>query len=123
MPVAEFQHVNTRSSDVERTRDFYVRVLGFRVGDRPPFASKGYWLYLGDRPVLHLVQRSAGEMHHEHGGNIDHIGFHATDLEATRAALTAAGLEFRETVVPRENTIQIFVRDPDGITVELNFSK
>jgi len=122
MPVAGFQHVNTRSSDVERTRDFYVRLLGFRVGDRPPFASKGYWLYLGDRPVLHLVQRPAGEVHHEHGGNVDHIGFHAVDLEATRAALEAAGLPFREAIVPRDNTVQIFVQDPDGITVELNFS-
>jgi len=123
MPVAAFQHVNTRSSDVERTRDFYVHVLGFRVGDRPPFASKGYWLYLADRPVLHLVQRAAGETHHAHGGNVDHIGFHAVDLEATRAALKTAGLEFREAVVPRDNTVQIFVRDPDGITVELNFSQ
>jgi catechol 2,3-dioxygenase-like lactoylglutathione lyase family enzyme len=122
MPVAGFQHVNTRSVDVERTRDFYVRLLGFRVGDRPPFASKGYWLYLGDRPVLHLVQRRAGEVHHEHGGNVDHIGFHAVDLDATRAALEAAGLPFREAIVPRDNTVQIFVQDPDGITVELNFS-
>ena len=26
-------------------------------------------------------------------------------------------------IVPRDNTIQIFVRDPDGITVELNFDE
>ena len=123
MPVAGFQHVNTRSADVERTRDFYVRVLGFRVGDRPPFASRGYWLYVGDQPVLHLVQRPAGEAHHDGGGNLDHIGFHAVDLEATRAALTAEGLPFRETLVPRDNSIQIFVRDPDGIQVELNFPR
>lgn len=123
MPVAGFQHVNTRSTDVERTRDFYVRVLGFRVGDRPPFASRGYWLYLGDQPVLHLVQRPEGEPHHTGGGNVDHIGFQAVDIDATRAALTAEGLPFREAIVPRDNSIQIFVRDPDGIQVELNFSR
>jgi catechol 2,3-dioxygenase-like lactoylglutathione lyase family enzyme len=121
MPVAAFQHVNTRSADVERTKDFYVR-LGLRVGDRPPFASRGYWMYLGDHPVLHLVQRKDGEAALEGSGNLDHVAFHATDLEGTRRLLTEAGLAFREAVVPRDNTVQIFVRDPDGIQVELNFA-
>jgi len=120
MALSAFQHVNTRSSDVERTKDFYVR-LGLRVGDRPPFASRGYWLYLGDQPVLHLVQRPDGQAHHDGSGNLDHVAFAATDLEGTRRALNEAGLAFREAVVPRDGTVQIFVRDPDGITVELNF--
>src|SRR3954470_1748030 len=120
MAIRAFQHVNTRSADVERTREFYVR-LGLRVGDRPPFASRGYWMYLGDQPVLHLVQRPDGQAHHEGSGNVDHVAFEAVDLEGTRRALTDAGLPFREAVVPRDGTIQIFVRDPDGVTVELNF--
>jgi catechol 2,3-dioxygenase-like lactoylglutathione lyase family enzyme len=121
MPVAAFQHVNTRSADVERTKDFYVR-LGLRAGDRPPFASRGYWMYLGDQPVLHLVQRKDGEPHQDGSGNLDHVAFQAVDLEGTRRALTEAGLVFREAIVPRDNTVQIFVRDPDGIQVELNFA-
>ena len=121
MPVMAFQHVNTRSADVERTKEFYVR-LGLRVGDRPPFASRGYWMYLGEQPVLHLVQRTDGEAHHEGSGNLDHVAFQAVDLEGTRRALTEAGLVFREAIVPRDNTVQIFVRDPDGIQVELNFA-
>jgi len=121
MPVAAFQHVNTRSADVERTKDFYVR-LGLRVGDRPPFASRGYWMYLGDHPVLHLVQRKDGETPLDGSGNLDHVAFQATDLEGTRRLLAEAGLSFREAVVPRDHTVQIFVRDPDGIQVELNFA-
>lgn len=121
MPVTAFQHVNSRSADVERTKDFYVR-LGLRVGDRPPFASRGYWMYLGDQPVLHLVQRRDGEPAQEGSGNLDHVAFQATDLEGTRRLLADAGLSFREAVVPRDNTVQIFVRDPDGIQVELNFA-
>jgi catechol 2,3-dioxygenase-like lactoylglutathione lyase family enzyme len=121
MAVRAFQHVNTRSADVERTKDFYVR-LGLRVGDRPPFVSRGYWLYLGDQPVLHLVQRPDGQAHHDGSGNVDHVAFEAADLEGTRRALADAGLPFREAVVPRDGTVQIFVRDPDGLTVELNFA-
>ena len=121
MALVAFQHVNTRSADVERTKDFYVR-LGLRVGARPPFPSRGYWLYLGDQPVLHLVQRPGDQPHHAGSGNVDHIAFAASDLEATRRALAADGVPFREAVVPRDGTIQIFVRDPDGVTVELNFA-
>ncbi len=123
MAVVAFQHVNIRSADVEKTKDFYVRVLGFHLGDRPPFASRGYWLYLGADPVLHLVQRQPGEFQHEGAGNVDHIAFHAVDLESTRAALAADGLAFREASVPRDNSVQLFVRDPDGIQVELNFPR
>src|SRR3954466_14292010 len=120
MPGTSFQHVNTRWADVERTKAFYER-LGLRAGDRPPFASRGYWMYLGGQPVLPLVPRPAGQAHHEGPGNVDHVAVEAVDLEGTRRALTDAGLPFREAVVPRDGTIQIFVRDPDGVTVELNF--
>ena len=121
MPIDRFQHINIRTPDIDRARDFYVRALGLRVGDRPPFASRGYWLYLGDVPVLHLVQRPDGQPHHEHSGNVDHNAFAADNLDGMRRLLSDAGLPFREAVVPRDHSVQIFVRDPDGITVELNF--
>jgi catechol 2,3-dioxygenase-like lactoylglutathione lyase family enzyme len=121
MAVHAFQHVNTRSADVERTKAFYER-LGLRAGDRPPFASRGYWMYLDGVPVLHLVQRPDGQAHHDGSGNVDHIAFEAGDLDGTRRLLTEAGLPFREAIVPRDATIQIFVKDPDGLTVELNFA-
>jgi catechol 2,3-dioxygenase-like lactoylglutathione lyase family enzyme len=122
VPVAEFEHINIRSTDVERARDFYVAVLGLSAGDRPPFASIGYWLYLGDRPVVHLVQRAPGEAGQSGSGSLDHVAFRGVDLAATRAALRAHGVPFRESIVPRDGTIQLFVHDPDGLKLELNFS-
>jgi catechol 2,3-dioxygenase-like lactoylglutathione lyase family enzyme len=121
MPIDGFQHVNIRTQDLERARDFYVRALGLRVGDRPPFASSGYWLYLDNTPVVHLVQRAAGEVHSTGSGNVDHVAFHGVDLDGTRAALTAAGIPFREAIVPRDNTVQLFIHDPDGLKIEINF--
>lgn len=122
MPVASLQHVNIHCQDVDRTRDFYVRILGLRVGDRPPVASVGYWLYLGQHPVIHLVQRAEDASPSGAAtGAIDHVAFQGTDLEATRQALKAAGLVFREAIVPQDGTVQIFVHDPDGVKIELNF--
>jgi catechol 2,3-dioxygenase-like lactoylglutathione lyase family enzyme len=121
MKIEAFEHVNIRTADVERARDFYVTALGLRVGDRPPFASVGYWLYLGDQPVVHLVQRAPGESAVAGSGNVDHIAFRGIDLDGTRQTLRAAGVEFREAVVPRDHSIQIFLHDPDGLKLELNF--
>jgi glyoxylase I family protein len=123
MPIDAFQHVNIRTTDLERARDFYVHALGLRVGDRPPFTSAGYWLYLNATPIVHLVLRSAGEAHATGSGNVDHVAFHGVDLDSTRATLTAAGVPFRETVVPRDNTVQIFIHDPDGLKIEINFEE
>jgi catechol 2,3-dioxygenase-like lactoylglutathione lyase family enzyme len=121
MPIDGFQHVNIRTADVERARDFYVRALALRVGDRPPFGSVGYWLYLGDVPVVHLVQLAVDDRREPGSGRLDHVGFHGVDIEATRRTLTAAGIPFREAIVPRDRTVQIFIHDPDGLKLELNF--
>ena len=121
MPIDGFQHVNIRTRDVERARDFYERALGLRVGDRPPFASVGYWLYLGEVPVVHLVQLAPDDTREPGSGRLDHVAFHGVDIEATRRTLQAAGIPFREALVPRDNTVQIFIHDPDGLKIELNF--
>lgn len=123
MPVRQIQHVNIRCADAKASRDFYVELLGLAQGDRPPFASQGYWLYSGEVPVVHLVQKPAGEARKGPGtGELDHVAFEGVDLEAMRSALKARGHPFREAVVPRDGTVQLFVADPDGVLLELNFA-
>ena len=121
MAIVGFQHINTRSTDVERTREFYERILGLRVGDRPALASTGYWLYAGDEPIVHLIQRPPGEPGDAGRGNFDHVAFSCSDLDGIRNALRAAVLPFRETVSPLNGAVQLRVQDPDGISLELNF--
>lgn len=40
-------HYNLRSEQkmMEILKDFYISVVGLELGVRPPFKSKGYWLY------------------------------------------------------------------------------
>jgi catechol 2,3-dioxygenase-like lactoylglutathione lyase family enzyme len=121
MAVDELQHFNLRAADIERTREFYVNAVGLRVGPRPPIEAFGYWLYLGAQPVVHLVARPEGWRDSPHTGAIDHIAFHGVDYEATRASLRALGLDFREAVIALDGTRQLFVHDPDGVKIELNF--
>jgi len=119
--VDALQHVNLRTTDVERSRDFYVDVIGLQVGPRPPIASVGYWLYLGGVPVIHLVQRNGAGLPQSGGGAVDHVAFHGVDFEATRGRFNVLGVTFREALIPRDGTRQLFVHDPDGVKIELNF--
>jgi catechol 2,3-dioxygenase-like lactoylglutathione lyase family enzyme len=96
--------------------------MGLTEGPRPPFASRGFWLYLGPEPIVHLVQKPADEPVRGPGtGDLDHIAFEGVELDAFRSVLSKAGIAFREAVVPRDQTVQIFVLDPDGVQLELNF--
>lgn len=122
MPVDQLQHVNIRCVDARRSRDFYVNLIGLVEGDRPPVGSVGYWLYVGGVPVIHLTERTPAHGPAVAGsGTIDHIAFRGQDLDGTRARFDAAGLPYRQDVIPRDGTIQLFVHDPDGVKVELNF--
>ena len=56
-------------------------------------------------------------------GRLDHIAFAATDVDAVRKRLQANNISFREQIVPRTGDTQIFLYDPDGVGVELNFPK
>lgn len=45
MPINKLAHFSVRTTDVEASKRFYVDVLGFQEGFRPPFRFPGLWLY------------------------------------------------------------------------------
>jgi len=124
MPLNALNHFTIRPADLEHTKAFYSDVLGLPVGYRPPLGFPGYWLYCGDVPTVHLIgprdsdpgPRAAG-----HTGLLDHIAFSCTGLAAMKANLANRGIAFQERVIPRDRQTQLFLHDPDGIAVELNY--
>jgi catechol 2,3-dioxygenase-like lactoylglutathione lyase family enzyme len=130
MPLGVLQHYTIEPADLERTRDFYCEVLGLEVGERPPLGFPGYWLYSGGVATVHLlgprkpregIVVRGTEKHFADTGRFDHIAFAATDLPAVRERLQSRQVAFREQVIPRSGAAQIFLFDPDGVGVELNF--
>jgi catechol 2,3-dioxygenase-like lactoylglutathione lyase family enzyme len=132
MPLGTLQHFTIEPQDLELSKDFYVDVLGLKVGNRPPLDFPGYWLYSGGVATVHLmgtrkpregiVVRGV-EKKYDDTGRLDHIAFAATDVEGVRKQLTSKGVKFRESIVPRTGDTQIFLYDPDRVGVELNFPK
>jgi len=124
MAVDQLEHFTIRCKNLETTRDFYREYIGLEVGPRPNFNFKGYWLYLGGVPVVHLVEetgRDAARGEDHSTGGLDHIAFRGKELEATVAKLKRGDIKFREASVPDFRLHQIFLHDPDGILIELNF--
>ena len=110
-------HVNIHADNLEAARDFLLAVLpDLRQGVRPPFDFPGYWLYLGEQPVIHMQNRGAGM-----GGRgwIDHLAFGPFDFDSAKARLDGAGISYTLAGIPGTGIRQIFVSGPAGIRLEL----
>jgi catechol 2,3-dioxygenase-like lactoylglutathione lyase family enzyme len=132
MPLTELNHYFVRANNLERSRRFYCDVLGFEEMPRPDFPFPGYWLGVGGKIQVHLGPHGIpnsdlyylGTTPHsatDNAGIVDHIAFSATDPESVAARFESMGVHTRKRFLPEILLFQIFVRDPDGLTIELNF--
>jgi catechol 2,3-dioxygenase-like lactoylglutathione lyase family enzyme len=105
-----------------------------KIGLHPDFKFPVYWLYLGDQDVLHLTQGGKNVSQNrvayvgqqsqatQGTGVIDHIAFHANGLHDMIAHLEKHGVHFTERQVDAQGLYQLFLFDPNGIKIELNFA-
>ena len=118
MSIQGMNHFNVLTDDVEATRRFYIDIIGLTEGERPPLGFDGAWFYAGGRPILHV---SKARLPGQRAGVIDHMAFSATDLQGTVAKLKQKGLQFSLNQQVGTRIWQIFVHDPMGAKVELDF--
>jgi len=133
MPITELNHYLLVAKDLEKTRDFYQKVLGMEIAvERPDFGFPGYWLKAGDEICVHLASQEPNTIRdkyllkkHPRGttgsGSVDHIAFLAKDPWEVRRRIEKAGVEMHFRSLPGSKLFQIFLKDPDDVTIELNF--
>lgn len=120
MTIESMNHFTVLSGDLERSKAFYVGILGLKEGYRPPFALPGAWLYAGDQAILHIM---AGKpMPADAAGVIDHMAFTASNLQAVVDTLKQQGIHYELQRLKDLKNWQLFCHDPDGAKVELDFS-
>ena len=130
MSVTSIEHVLVLSDDIDATRDFYCAVVGLTVGDRPPLAFPGYWLYAGTTACVHIAERGPYAAHaaglglsvpeRDPGvGPVDHVAFSAGDYDELISRLEQRGVAAVTNAVPG-GPRQVFIEDSNGLRVEIN---
>ena len=133
MPLSYLEHALIQSTDIEATKDWYVNVLGMKVGPHPDFKVPVYWLFIGDKDVLHIAEGGAkvSEARLKYAGQesqatygsgvVDHLAFRASGLLDMIAHLQKHRVEFKERQVDNQGLYQLFLHDPNGVKIELNY--
>jgi len=146
MEIKRIDHYSIRTLDVEATREFYTEIIGLRVGPRPPFDFPGLWLYNGEPPaaldhaggnfgIVHVmgVDRDNPQALIDYMGGanpdtqlgstgaLDHVALAVTGRASMLERCRRNDVRYFERAVPVVGLHQVFIKDPNGITIELNF--
>jgi catechol 2,3-dioxygenase-like lactoylglutathione lyase family enzyme len=122
MSVGVLDHFNIRTRDLASTVRFYEDVLGLEKGPRPNFAFPGAWMYSEGKAVVHLVDISGtSEPQKPDSGVVHHVAFASRGFDGMQQRLKSKGTQFEARQVPGGDLWQIFVNDPNGVMIELNY--
>lgn len=124
MKLNHIHHIAIITSDYEKTKDFYVRKLGFQVLSevhREDRADVKLDLSMGDCELEVFVKKGAPKRpSYPEALGLRHLAFKVKDLDETVAELNARGIEtepIRMDIFTDER--MTFFKDPDGLPIEI----
>ncbi len=129
MNIRALDHAALLVKDVERSRQFYVGVLGMNEEARPgSFSFPGAWFRKGAAHIHLIGEDEEGRaaqvtpIYHDSElatGHAPHLAFEVDDLEATQKHLRSHNIEIVGGPRPRGDGVQqLYVLDPDGYVIE-----
>ena len=122
MSVGVLDHFNIRTRDLNSTVHFYQDIMGLEKGPRPNFAFPGAWMYSEGKAVVHIVDISkTDEPQKPDSGVVHHVAFVSRGFDGMKQRLSSKGMPFDARQVPGGELWQIFVNDPNGVMIELNY--
>ena len=122
----QFLHTMLRVGDLQRSIDFYTRVLGMkllRTTDRPEQKYTLAFLGFAANPEQAEIELTYnyGVERYEHGAAFGHLALGVDDARAACERIRAAGGRVTRDAGPVAggSTVIAFVEDPDGYKIEL----
>ncbi len=119
-------HTMLRVGDMQRSIDFYTKVMGMtllRTTDRPDQKYTLAFLGYGSNPEHAEIELTFnyGVDHYDLGTAYGHIAIGVQDAAATCATVKASGGNVTREAGPVKggNTVIAFIQDPDGYKIEL----
>ena len=124
-------HINIQTERLAETAAFYRDVLGLRIADPPPPLDPALvqWMFDSEGNALFHLSSPGSLLGMENintGGDtgaVHHVALACSGHDAMIGTLDRLGLEHRENHVVAIDLKQIFVRDPNGVLLELNYHK
>ncbi|MDB5970392.1 MAG: hypothetical protein JWQ90_2842 [Hydrocarboniphaga sp.] len=125
MIVQSLDHVNIRVKNPAATIAFFNDVLGM-----PSSPVRASWLTdATGKPVVHVGGADSAYPSDswrpfeasDDSGVIHHVALLCSGFDAVLARLRECGLDHNTNEVPQMNLRQIFVAEPGGVLLELNF--
>jgi catechol 2,3-dioxygenase-like lactoylglutathione lyase family enzyme len=124
--VKGIDHVTLVVKDLEKSRHFYINVLGMREIRRPAFSFAGLWFQAG-KTQIHLILEFSGSgpagnllPEIQRSSRTQHIAFEVEDAEEAEARLRELGIPVLAGTKKRpDGILQMYVCDPDGHVIEL----
>ncbi len=124
--MSRFLHTMLRVTDLQRSVDFYTKLLGMKELRRRDVPDGKYTLVFvgyGDEETGAVIELTYnyGVTSYEQGTAFGHLAVGVPDVKATCDALRAAGAKITREPGPVKfgTTIIAFVEDPDGYKIEL----
>ena len=127
--MARLDHVNVQTTRLAETVAFYRDVLGLEQRD-PPGLDPALVQWMHDDTGHALIHVSTvgslladGEGYREGGktGAVHHVALNCWGHDAMVDTLERRGLPYRQNHVAVIDLKQIFVEDPNGVLIELNY--
>ena len=113
-----FHHAGFLVTDIERAADFYENILGLSKLHRPELGFPGRWYDLNNGHQLHLMSVAEMPTHADPPRHDRHIALNVPDPAETERQLRELGISVNYGS-GRAGNPQLFIRDPDGNTIEL----
>jgi len=132
MSIRALDHVNIRTAELEATVSFFRDVLGMSVISPPgaPPGVRAAWVldesgnaivHIGAADIAYPTDDQAPFLARRGGGSVHHVAFRCENRAAVLDRLATHGVTVREMYVESIGLRQVFVHEPNGIFLELNF--
>jgi len=120
-------HTMIRVKDLDRSIDFYTRLLGMKLTRRKDFPSGEFTLaFVGygdetESTVVELTHNWGQEEPYDLGTGFGHLAIGVPDIYGTCKALEAEGVSIPRPPGPMKHggSVIAFIEDPDGYKIEL----
>ena len=127
MSKSRMLHTMLRVFDLDKSIDFYTRLLGMKLLRKKDFPGGKFTLaFVGygeesDHTVLELTHNWDQEEQYDLGTAYGHVAIGVPDIHAACDRLAAEGVKIPRPPGPMKHgsTVIAFVEDPDGYKIEL----